>query len=279
MSTRRCSAATWALCLVPPKIVGDGQAHGPGQRQDHRVDLAGQLPGGHKDQAARGRRWYGPLASRAASGIANASVLPEPVRPRPRTSIPARASGSAAAWIGNGTVMPASASTASSGSGDAQLSECHVQRGHAGHTVGGGGRGYAACCVGRDGAMADKRGTRVSPGARRRWRACEFSMGRAVIKHRFRIQVAASSWAATSHPWKTSSLTDDVRRRAARWRRLHNVPCVTSLSHARRGGMRDGPSAAQHPRADTGNKFLEALVDPGYGQLGIRLCVAAAAAT
>ena len=34
-------------------------------------------------------------------------VLPEPVRPRPRTSRPARESGSVAAWMGVGSVMPA----------------------------------------------------------------------------------------------------------------------------------------------------------------------------
>src|SRR5580704_7795275 len=54
--------------------------------------------------------------------------------------------------------------------------------------------------------------------------------------------------------------------------------CCQPIS-CHRGGMRDGPSAAQHPRADTGNQFLEALVDPGYGQLEIRLWPAAAAVT
>src|SRR5271165_1688066 len=44
-------------------------------------------------------------------------VLPEPVCPRPRMSRPASASGSVAAWIGNGAVMPAAASAAKSGAG------------------------------------------------------------------------------------------------------------------------------------------------------------------
>ena len=62
---------------------------------------------------ARGRRATLPLpaaAVRVTSGRANASVLPEPVRPRPRTSRPASESGSVAVWMGKGAVMPCSVS-------------------------------------------------------------------------------------------------------------------------------------------------------------------------
>ena len=61
--------------------------------------------------SARGRRLAGlvPSARRDTSGSPNASVLPDPVRPRPSTSRPARASGMAAAWIGKGSVMPSRA--------------------------------------------------------------------------------------------------------------------------------------------------------------------------
>ena len=73
-----------------------------------RVDLGGELAGRQQHERARaagGGGW--PLAaSRATSGSAKASVLPLPVRPRPRTSRPASESGSVAAWIGNGAVMP-----------------------------------------------------------------------------------------------------------------------------------------------------------------------------
>ncbi|CAM5535352.1 hypothetical protein SVIOM342S_09685 [Streptomyces violaceorubidus] len=43
---------------------------------------------------------------RASRASPKASVLPEPVRARPRTSRPASASGRVAAWIGNGRVTP-----------------------------------------------------------------------------------------------------------------------------------------------------------------------------
>ena len=42
----------------------------------------------------------------AIIGRPKASVLPDPVWPRPSTSRPAMASGIVAAWIGNGVVMP-----------------------------------------------------------------------------------------------------------------------------------------------------------------------------
>ena len=45
-------------------------------------------------------------------GRPKARVLPEPVRPRPSTSLPASASGMVAAWIGNGSPMPSAPSAA-----------------------------------------------------------------------------------------------------------------------------------------------------------------------
>ena len=44
-------------------------------------------------------------------GMPKARVLPEPVSALPHTSRPARASGSVAAWMGKGSVIPARAST------------------------------------------------------------------------------------------------------------------------------------------------------------------------
>ena len=57
----------------------------------------------------------------------NARVLPEPVRPRPRMSAPAKASGRTAAWMGKGASMPAAVSTAASGAGtpsDVKVAPC-----------------------------------------------------------------------------------------------------------------------------------------------------------
>ncbi len=51
-----------------------------------------------------------PPASVARVGRPKERVLPEPVRPRPRMSLPARASGMVAAWIGKGVVTPFCAS-------------------------------------------------------------------------------------------------------------------------------------------------------------------------
>ncbi len=58
-----------------------------------------------------------PPASAARVGRPKESVLPEPVRPRPRMSLPARASGMVAAWIGKGVVTPFCASLRTTPSG------------------------------------------------------------------------------------------------------------------------------------------------------------------
>src|SRR6478752_8497429 len=53
------------------------------------------------------RKWAASRsASLATSGMAKAMVLPEPVRPRPRTSRPARVSGRVLTWMGNGSTIP-----------------------------------------------------------------------------------------------------------------------------------------------------------------------------
>src|SRR5580693_6138898 len=58
-----------------------------------------------------------PPASRLTRGREKPRVLPEPVWARPRMSRPASASGSAAAWTGNGSVIPWSSRTSTSGAG------------------------------------------------------------------------------------------------------------------------------------------------------------------
>jgi hypothetical protein len=45
-------------------------------------------------------------ASLATSGMAKAMVLPDPVRPRPRTSRPDSVSGRVLTWMGNGSTIP-----------------------------------------------------------------------------------------------------------------------------------------------------------------------------
>ena len=72
----------------------------------------------------RARGWCGragsPSASRASTGRPKASVLPEPVWPRPSTSRPASASGMVAVWIANGVVMPSRRSARTSGARHAE---------------------------------------------------------------------------------------------------------------------------------------------------------------
>src|SRR5690625_1553643 len=56
-------------------------------------------------------------ARRAMIGKPKVKVLPEPVGPRPRMSFPAKASGIAASWIGNGEVIPCFERTETMGRG------------------------------------------------------------------------------------------------------------------------------------------------------------------
>src|SRR5699024_2517432 len=54
---------------------------------------------------------------RATMGMENASVLPEPVLPRPRTSRPARVSGRVSCWMGKASTLPSAARTRAIGAG------------------------------------------------------------------------------------------------------------------------------------------------------------------
>ena len=123
-------------------------------------------------------------ASLATTGRAKARVLPEPVRPRPSTSRPARESGSVAVWIGNGVVMPSAASTRVSAAGTPSAANvvgvAAVAGAGAGDHSGGGGRGV--------------RGAVARTGVR----------GAAVIRHRGTpkereaANSGASRWSATA---------------------------------------------------------------------------------
>ena len=66
---------------------------------------------------ARARRAAPGRVERSTIGIANASVLPEPVGLLARTSPPRSASGITSAWIWNGVSMPRAASTSAHGLG------------------------------------------------------------------------------------------------------------------------------------------------------------------
>ena len=103
-----------ALQREPADDGGAAQPDGAGVRVERGGDLLGQLTGRHQHQGQRSARRARRPAVRDSRGSPKASVLPEPVRPRPSTSRPASESGRVADWIGNGSVMPWAVSSASS---------------------------------------------------------------------------------------------------------------------------------------------------------------------
>ena len=112
-STPRRSAETCGPWPTPPKTVREVRP-----RRWARGVIASSIWATSSRvgarMSARGRRACGRFwlaARRVSSGSTKAIVLPEPVRPRPSTSRPARESGSVAAWMGVGVVIPPAART------------------------------------------------------------------------------------------------------------------------------------------------------------------------
>ena len=121
MTTSRppASAETCGFWPTPPKIV---VVFMPSARASGSTTAATWLASSRvgtriSERGRLGWRLLSDAASRATSGRLKARVLPEPVRPRPSTSRPARLSGSVATWIGNGEVMPLAVSTSTRGAG------------------------------------------------------------------------------------------------------------------------------------------------------------------
>ncbi|PQM48477.1 hypothetical protein C1Y40_01305 [Mycobacterium talmoniae] len=111
------SAATCRVSDTPPKIVVtvNPRERASGSRVAVIWVASSRVGANTRPVGRLGRRVVS--ASRVTSGSENASVLPLPVLPRPSTSRPARLSGRVATWMGNGLVMPRSASTRTSGPG------------------------------------------------------------------------------------------------------------------------------------------------------------------
>ena len=124
MSTPARRAVPAGPATTPPKTVGvPGRAPWPAARWSRSP--AWPARGSAPAPGARGR----PRACAAPAGgqsrhqrQGEGEVLPEPVRPRPSTSRPARVSGSVSVWMGNGVVMPC-AVRRRRGRGDAQLGQ------------------------------------------------------------------------------------------------------------------------------------------------------------
>ena len=136
--------------------------------------------------------------------------------------------------------------------GHAQVSEAGIQRGRAGQAVGlAGCPGYAlrlAVLRGLAGGWRTAGGGPDLAGRRRRRRAAEFSMGRAVTDDRFRI----SGWPhfrGPPHQIRGNLLAQRAMYdRRARMAAPHDVPCATTVPHSvtRRRAARG--RAGSHPQ-------------------------------
>ena len=102
MSTRLRSAVTWGFWPIPPNMVVTVRFMAAASGAMTAWTWLASSRVGTRTRPRGRQASVCPSARPATSGIAKPSVLPEPVRPRPRMSSPASASGSAAAWIGNG---------------------------------------------------------------------------------------------------------------------------------------------------------------------------------
>ena len=182
-----------------------------------------------------GWRLLSEAARRATSGRLKARVLPEPVRPRPSTSRPARLSGSVATWIGNGAVMPLAVSTSTSGAGTPRASKVvsvgrTVASAPTGTTTGAGtagarpGRGAGGAAGRRPDGRRDRgrHGTGADGCRRSRWR----TWGSCWVK---------SSDSSTLE-WPYVHLGERERRRACTRAGRAHIVSETSDSRAHHGG-------------------------------------------
>ncbi len=180
ISVRARRAATCRLWGVPPKTVTtvSPTAWASGARTACTWLASSRVGTSTRPRGRQAMVW--PSAKAVTSGMENAIVLPEPVRPRPSTSRPASASGSVAAWIGNGVVIPTSASTLTTGAGTP-----------------------------RDAKLTARAAGMARRPRRPRWAALEFSMGRTVKGMSFGL-----GWPhclGPPRPWKPVRSPSDVR--------------------------------------------------------------------
>ena len=130
MSTPLASAFSWCFWETPPKITvvfrPAALASGATVRSiwvaSSRVGASTRPVGRFARRDTRLEPGARP-ARRETSGSANATVLPEPVRPRPSTSRPARESGRVFSWMGKASVMPTRARSEESASGTPRSSK------------------------------------------------------------------------------------------------------------------------------------------------------------
>ncbi len=116
-SAPRFSICAWRPIDIPPTTVASRSRTACANGVRASVTCWASSRVGTRTRASGRRGSARRLAMRASTARPNAMVLPEPVRPRPRTSRPASEFGSVAAWIGNGVVTPWRVSTDSSALG------------------------------------------------------------------------------------------------------------------------------------------------------------------
>ena len=133
-TTRRCDEDVYAAAKLI-HLLGERRSTDSGANRESEcsgvgvegVDhLESKLTGGDEHEV-RGDAWRpGDLRGvrgGSASAGPKARVLPDPVCARPRTLVPASASGMDCAWMGDGTVMELRANAATSCFGQADLGE------------------------------------------------------------------------------------------------------------------------------------------------------------
>ena len=116
MATRTCASFARFPCAgMRDSAVDRGHAQASSRRRPTRAPPSPgrRARGSGPGSSADGRASDGSV--RSTIGTANASVLPEPVGDRARTSSPASASGSASVWMRNGEWMPRAASASATG--------------------------------------------------------------------------------------------------------------------------------------------------------------------
>ena len=253
MSTRLRSAVTWRSARYRRRWWSpSGPWPGPAARA--RRGSGWPVRGWARGPGQRPARAGVPSASPATSGSANASVLPEPVRPRPRTSRPARVSGSVSTWIGNGAgdarPRPAPRPAGRERPGQRSWHPAGPDWTWRGPrwlpAAGAAPRGPARPGFAGGSAGARRPPARFSPGvgaagghANSRWE--ELSQ---IVTFGFRV--AAFSRATTSNPWKPARSSSDVR--PARPDGAASRCAVCGQSTALRGAAPGAPGDAAGPR-------------------------------
>src|SRR4051812_2751057 len=171
-STPRVRASICRPYAAPPTTVATRcpSAWASGVRTAATCCASSRVGTSTRARGAYGVRRVVEACRRLTIGSANASVLPDPVRARPRTSRPARASGSTRVWMAKGASTPVRARAVTSGAGrpsSAKVVAAGAGRLSASSMAASRADAVAVVVVVVRGAVEDVRGRRRA-GARRR---------------------------------------------------------------------------------------------------------------